>query len=227
MKSGRGKRIRFVGNGFTLVELLVALMVSSIVLSAVATLAFALGRANDAADDTSRKQAQVRYASVRLYELIRQSKLVCAAGDEDVLVWKGDDNPKNGKIDVLELAYIERGSGRNYIKLIEFTDCPEWLAVSFRGQRWQIGTLADNHDYWKDLFSSNCTKLEAVLIPDCSNVEFKWGALEAPPLTRFFSISFDLSERGVLHTYEIDTSLRGWAGNLLSGDGRSIVSDDD
>ena len=43
--------------GFTLVELLVALMVTSIILSAVATLAYAMTRANDQTSDTAQKQA--------------------------------------------------------------------------------------------------------------------------------------------------------------------------
>ena len=46
--------------GFTLAELLVALTVSSIILAAVAALAYAVGSANDSTDDTERKQAQVR-----------------------------------------------------------------------------------------------------------------------------------------------------------------------
>ena len=48
------------GKGFTLVELLVALMVTSIILAAVATLAFAMGSVKDSTDDTSSKQAQLR-----------------------------------------------------------------------------------------------------------------------------------------------------------------------
>ncbi|MHC4076272.1 MAG: PilW family protein [Planctomycetota bacterium] len=57
--------------GFTLAELLIALMVTSIILAAVATLAFAMGSANDTGDDISAKQAQVRYATLRICELIR------------------------------------------------------------------------------------------------------------------------------------------------------------
>ena len=52
--------------GFTLVELLLALIVTGIILTAVTTLAFAVGAANDATDDTSQKQAQVRFATLRI-----------------------------------------------------------------------------------------------------------------------------------------------------------------
>jgi len=65
--------------GFTLVELMVVtLIVTGIIMSAIATLAFAFSSAYDATDDTDRKQAQVRYASLRISELIRHCKLICA-----------------------------------------------------------------------------------------------------------------------------------------------------
>ncbi len=64
-------RARKKQRGFTLVELLVALMVTSIIFGAVATLAYAVGTAHDASDDTSQKQTYVRFATLRISELIR------------------------------------------------------------------------------------------------------------------------------------------------------------
>ena len=95
--------------GFTLVELLVALMVTSIVLTAVATLAYAVGRANDSSDDTAVKQAQLRYATLRISELIRHSKLVCTATANHIELWLADVN---------ESAYIDAvPTGDGYIRL--------------------------------------------------------------------------------------------------------------
>ena len=67
-------------HGFTLVELLVALMVSSIVLSAVATLAYATGSAKEATDEMGREQAQLRHVRTRLTDLIKQSNRVYQTG---------------------------------------------------------------------------------------------------------------------------------------------------
>ena len=114
MKKHKRQNSVFRCGAFTLVELLVALMVMSIILSAVAALAFAMGSANDASDDTSQKQAQLRYATMRISELIRQCRLICATLDDDVVVWKSDYNDDN-TIDVNELAYIETGSSNNYL----------------------------------------------------------------------------------------------------------------
>ncbi len=43
----------------------------------------------------------------------------------------------------------------------------------------------------------------------------------------FVSISFDLEENGAVHNYQINASLRAWAGNLLDGSGEIVNTDDD
>jgi len=96
-------------NGLTLVELLVALVVASVILTAVATLAYAMGAANDSSDDTAEKQAQVRYATLRISELIRHSKLVCTATANHIELWLADVN---------EPAYIDVvPTGDGYLEL--------------------------------------------------------------------------------------------------------------
>ena len=62
-------------SGFSLVELLMALMVTSIILTAVVTLAFALNTAYDDTSDISEKQAKIRFVSLNISELIDQGKL--------------------------------------------------------------------------------------------------------------------------------------------------------
>ena len=106
--------------GFTLVELLVALVVTSIILAAVTTLAYALGTANDVTDNTSQTQAHVRYATLRISELIRHCKLICGMSGDDLAVWRADDNG-NGQINPQELLYIEMGTGRDYVQSVSYT----------------------------------------------------------------------------------------------------------
>ena len=112
-------------DGLTLVELLVALSVASIVLTAVATLAYAMGTANDASDDTSQKQAQVRYATLRLSELIRYSKLVYAASESEIILWL--DRDRDEELDITdELVAITRVILEDGdMQLCEFNSSPE------------------------------------------------------------------------------------------------------
>lgn len=195
--------------GFTLVELLVALIVTGIVLAAVATLAFAMGAANDQTNDTSQKQAQIRYATLRISELIRHCKLICGTPGNDLAVWRADDN-NDGQININELVYIERGTGRDCLRLCEFPSSDTSLV--------SLGDIAT-------LSTSDYSVTYVPLVPQCSNVEFSFDVV--PPNSRFVSIAFYVLENDIVRQYQISAALRGWAGNLLDGSGNNIVSDDD
>jgi len=200
--------------GFTLVELLVAMVVASIVFTAVATLAYALGKANDSTGDTSRKQAQLRYATLRISELIRNCKFVAKTGVNDTAIWASDDNG-NKKININELVYIDAGTNRDHIQLYKCNNSsnPE-VALSNIDS---VGT-----SWWLEYYNSESY---TAIIPQCSNVQISCDA--AGPMTKFVSISFDIVENGVVRQYETNAAVRGWAGHLLNTTCNAIVSDDD
>ena len=200
--------------GFTLVELLVALIVTSIVLAAVATLAFAMGTADDSSNDTAVKQAQLRYATLRISELVRNCKLICGVPGDDLAVWRADDNG-NEQINPQELVYLEMGPGRNYIQLLDFPNAASWRVTlsSILG-----GTA-------KDELILLCDERQTKLVSECSNVQIVLDS--PPPWSKSVSVSFGLVENGAVRQYQISAALRGWAGHLLDTDGSSLVSDDD
>jgi len=174
-------------NGFTLVELLVALMVGGVIFAAVAALAYGLSNANQATDDTCQKQAQLRYATVRIAELIKMSKLLYTASDEEIVLWI--DNDENDRIDESELLSIRRVGSGNNMQLYEFRSEGE----------------------------------PAVLIPHCGNVRFEFDEPSLPPTKRkFVSIRFELLENGTTRQYQINASLRSWAGHLLDEQGNLL-----
>jgi prepilin-type N-terminal cleavage/methylation domain-containing protein len=208
MKTKGKGTIRFGRRGLTLVELMVALMVTSIILGAVATLAYAMGAASDSSDDIARKQAQLRHATLRFSELLRHSRLICGLVGSDVAVWRGDDN-EDGLINVNELVLIQKGGSNDFLRLCEF-GASETSSVTVA----DIGSL-DPAVYSVDYVS---------LIPQCSNVEFLLDT--APPYSRFLSISFDLSENDITRHYQLSSSVRSWAGHLLNQSGE-IAGDDD
>jgi prepilin-type N-terminal cleavage/methylation domain-containing protein len=199
---------------FTLVELLVGLLVTSILLSAVATLAFAMNSAQKASGDTAVKQTQLRQATLHIGELIGNSKLICAAPGNDLAVWRADDNDDN-HINVNELVYIERGPGLNLLRLCLFSspDNPQKTLAELALTTTKQQLIADHRGTY------------ALLIPQCANAQFRWDA--APPQTRVLSVSFDLVENGFTRHYEINTALHAWAGHLLDASGQEIVSGDD
>ncbi len=200
--------------GFTLVELLVALVVTSIILAAVATLAFALSTANDITDNTSQTQAHVRYATLRISELIRHCKLICGMSGDDLAVWRADDNG-NGQINPQELLYIEMGTGRDYVQLLDFPSAGDWritLSSILSGTAKQELILI-------------CDERQTRLVPVCSNAQIVLDS--SPPWCRSVSLSFDLVENGAVRQYQISAALHGFSGNLLDDSGEVINSDDD
>jgi prepilin-type N-terminal cleavage/methylation domain-containing protein len=174
-------------SGFTLVELLVALLITSIVVSAVATLAFAFGNARDFAEETSQQQSRIRFTTLKLSELIRHCRLVNSVSDETIAIWRNDDN-SDENININELVFIDRGSERNYIQLNEYLDAS---IVDF-------GQVVVPNPVWEN---SSVTLMEV-----CVNVEYYLDA--APPNTNLVSIAFDVVEDSGVQHYQLSSKIR-------------------
>jgi len=201
-------------NGFTLVELLVALSVSSIILAAVATLAYAFGRAREGMGDISRTQSYVRYTTKRISDLVREAKLVCYTDSDCFAIWRADDN-EDGKINIAELVYVDKGDEGDSLRLCEFSSSSS-AVVNLSS----IGSFATG---WWMAFCSDADY--TVLVPGCSSIQFGYDV--AAPWSECVTISFELTENGIVRQYEISSHIRAIALNLLNSAGDAIVSDDD
>lgn len=105
------QRTRLHNEGFTLVELLTALMVTGIILAAVTSLAFALNSADEGTGNMSKNQAVLRYATLRLRDSIRFSNSVeQIAADGSFIEFWADAN-YDGVVDAQETWRIEKGGG--------------------------------------------------------------------------------------------------------------------
>ena len=206
------------GAAFTLIELLVGMMITSIILTAVATLAFAMSVASTYSGDTAAKQTQIRQATVRLCDLVGSCKLLCAAPGNDLVLWRADDSPANNQINVNELVYIERGDAGNLLRFCQVTSADN-PAVT-------LGALALASTK-SQLLSSGSVRYTP-LIPQCKDVAFAFYPVP-PPLARAtcLKVSFTLTENGADHRYEIVAALRGHAANLLNATADAIVATDD
>jgi len=203
--------------GFTIVELLIGMLITSIVLSAVATFAFALSTASIASGDTAVKQAQLRQATLRINDLVGTCRLLCAAPGNDLAVWRADDNA-DGQINVNELVYIERGETCTLLRLCRFASADNSpVALS------DLALVTT-----KPQLQASCSPTYTPLIPVCQNVEFAFHPTP-PPLTYVdcLMISFQLTENGVTHRYETVTALRSRAAHRLSKTGDALVAGDD
>jgi prepilin-type N-terminal cleavage/methylation domain-containing protein len=198
-----------VQNGFTVIELLVALAVTAVVLSAVATLAFAMSSATRASEDTAFTQTEVRTATLRLAELVRNCCMICAVSGHDLVIWKSDDN-QDERINLNEVVYLERGAAHNTLQIGQFSSGIGNPVVAFSS----LAGLAATYG-----------KTDLTLIRSCSEVQFAWD--QAPPRTRRLTISFDLTEGDAEHHYEIELRMLGSSAHLLNSDATDLVTQDD
>ncbi len=207
------EKIKKNERGLTLVELMVALVVTGIILSAVSTLAFALSSANKSTGDISRSQAQVRFTTLRIHELIRNCNMICSASDDDITIWLADKNNDN-KININELAYIDFGTDRNHLYIYTFSSSNN-----------SVIDIASIQAYSTNWWSSYTSDTESVkLLAECGNVEFHLDAL--PPNSKFVNIEFEMTENNIVRQYQINAALRSSNSNYLDGSG-NIINDDD
>ncbi len=102
-------------SGFTLVELMIALLVTSIILSAVATLAYATSSAKEATDEMSREQSTVRHVNVRLTDLIMRANGVTSASSTGFELWH--DTNADGVVDADETTWVISAAPDNVIQI--------------------------------------------------------------------------------------------------------------
>jgi hypothetical protein len=123
---------------------------------------------------------------------------------------------------VLELAYIDRGTNGDYLKIMEISDCPNWMRDELRNANQQIGKLGS----WSmSGVASACDVYYTELIDNCNSVDFTLD--NPPPYTQLVTISVVLEENGIFTEYQINASLRNWAGHLLNDSGEIFSYNDD
>jgi len=206
------RRVRI--RAFTLAELLITLIVTGILLSALATLAFALSSATATESDVADMQAQLRHGTLRLQEVVQNCRLIVESQGTALTIWQADANG-DGRINVNELVYLETTPSRQGLRLCSFSSLtnPEVAFSSGSLARTQADLVASYDEHY------------TTLMTDCQNVAFSMTT--NPPLARGLTVGFDMTEDGSVHDYQIDMTLRAWAGHLLNAAGNELIGDDD
>ncbi|MGA2915087.1 MAG: prepilin-type N-terminal cleavage/methylation domain-containing protein [Sedimentisphaerales bacterium] len=207
--------------GFTLAELLMAVWVMSIILAAVAALSFALGSANDSVTNNSVIYSKIRYTTMRLGEIVKNCKLICANSGTSAAIWQADYN-NDSKIEPNEMLYIETGSGNNCIQLFSYQ-----ANGALAGTQLLLGDILSGQA--KTWLKANCQESSVTLIDNCSYVNITTDRPVAPwtlskKLNIFFSV---VNNKGRIENYQLTEYLRCWAGYLLDSSGQMLSSDDD
>ncbi|MBN1788319.1 MAG: prepilin-type N-terminal cleavage/methylation domain-containing protein [Sedimentisphaerales bacterium] len=204
--------------GFTIVELLMAVWVMSIILTAVAAMAFALGSAGDFVDETAEMQSRIRFTTMYIVELVRNCKMICRNGAGNVVFWRADDNGDN-LINPAEIVSLEIDALSGDINLITFQPDLAHADVSVTPGIIKTGI------YKSWLNSQGIAPTSITLIDNCNYVYFTTDVL--PPFAKRLNIFFGVSEGCVDRDYQIVSVLRCNSDYMLADNGATFVADDD
>lgn len=218
----RPQRTRYA---FTLVELLVALTVSSVILSAVAALAFAVTSANEASNELALRNTQARAAQLRITDIVRSSRLICGVPASDVVIWANDDGysgdgANDNQVNGAEIVFLELWTKQ--VNIVTYV--PGWWSeLWFRTRVFTMSEMQTGWAKWE--LMNRCYRIETVILPTAANIQRSLDT--AVPYTQRMTLSFDLTADNITRNYQFTAALRGYAGHLLDDTGRLVTTDDD
>jgi len=205
------KNTGFRRAGFTLAELLLALSVMTIVLSAAAALAFAMGSAESATSKMGEQQARIRFATMRIRELARNSCLVIPCSTTGVVFWTGDAN-EDGMINGNEVVWLSTDGSDGAGKVVRITEFPGQTAVVKK-------TDLQNKSAINSLIMTSEETVTTIL-NDCSSVSISLQ-------DNITTVSISLIEDGQVKELQICAAIRASANYLLTAPNSDLVSGDD
>ena len=197
--------------GFTYVELLTALSVLTVVLSAAAALIYAAGSAESAASKMGHHQARIRYATMRIRELARKSCLVFPRSNTGVVFWTGDENG-DGQINGNEVAWLSTDVGSGYGTMVSITEFPDQTAVVKRRDLQFRNGL--------DVLAANSNETVTNLFEGYSSVSVSFK-------DNITTVTFALVEDSQSRNYQISAATRASADYLLSFSTSNLLLGDD
>jgi len=174
--------------GFTLCELIIALGVTAVIMSAAVTLAYALSSATSSSDQLMRSDTVLRSSTLRISEMIRHSNLVATTIRGGIVIWT--DGNTDGKIDSVEINYIEPTADGSSIQMLKYPSVAQDLLL-----------------FWVRWFVTTRT-LQATLIPFCSEISVTIN-------DSLVTISFDMEQDGISRNHQITAAVRCSDNGLL------------
>jgi prepilin-type N-terminal cleavage/methylation domain-containing protein len=215
---------------FTLLEVLIATTVMTIILAAVAALASAMSNADRETKNMSEQQAQIRYTTMRIGELIRNASLIVPVNDPRIGFCVWTDSDEDGRADGIELVYVEinialasateqalaegtlyQSNGQGGIEILEFLT---------QGDTFTISQIEDATARGTCLGSG--TSRFTTIIPKCSNAE-----VFIDKDRKFVSMKFTVNENGRDIQYQMSGTRRCSAVHVLNSSGELIYPDTD
>ena len=217
-------------SGFTLIEVLVATTVMAIILAAVAALASAMSSADRETKNMGVQQAQIRYTTMRITELIRNASLIVPVTDPRIGFCIWTDSDEDGRINGSELVYIEIDVELSAVESILLDDgnvlkstgqgAIEMLEILVQSNFFLVSSIKSG--VAREICLTNGTSRFTSVVPECSNAE-----VFVDKYRKFASLKFTVNENGRDIQYQISGARRCSAEHVLTLTGELIYPETD
>ncbi|MCD6365260.1 MAG: prepilin-type N-terminal cleavage/methylation domain-containing protein, partial [Planctomycetes bacterium] len=179
-------------HGFTLAELVMALVITSIIALAAVAVASVLSTAHAHSEAHYGSIETARSAMRRVQRALQSAQLITAVnvdhGGESVTCWTGDEN-SDGRINVLEVRFLEYDSGAGEIReyRVDFPDGWPQAAVDIGNT---AISLEDLTTMTPDSLPEQASLYLTSLLLACDVGDFSVSAWPGPPMSKLVRVEF-------------------------------------
>jgi prepilin-type N-terminal cleavage/methylation domain-containing protein len=217
--------------GFTLVEVLVATTVMAVILAAVATLASAMSNADRETKNMSEQQAQIRYTTMRITELIRNASLIVPVTEPRIGFCIWTDSDENTYADGIDLVFIEIDIALSSVVESALADGKQYKSTGQSAIEILEISVYEDDDFWISEIENGDARWDCIgwgtyrfttVIPECSDAE-----VFVDKNRKFASLKFTVNENGRDIQYQISGTARCSVEHVLDSSGEHIWPDTD
>lgn len=198
---------------FTLIELLMAMAIMSIIGAAIAGVSVTMSNGYSDSSSYYDSLQSGRSTVMKLQSLIRKSKLVTAGSSDSLVLWVQDTN-QDGQINRDELQMVIYDNIRKEIRLIT-VEIPEGPDKNLLNVERTLATITDIGAAAVTI-NSDLYRKSYVLACDVQNCKFVFSP--APPQSKLVSIEFQIGDGKAAFTLSSSIHLRASCASEISFD---------
>lgn len=199
--------------GFTLVEVLVALVITVMISSAIMVLGSAMSNAFSSSEYDSAEMAGLRKFIVDFEDSVKNARLVCKRSQDMVILW-GEEQIADGKINPCELKIYRYYPSECKLKRITVQNTGVFATLP-------VSLLQINDTNFFTTLSSSTILKEVTILKECYGVSF--NADNAAPWSKNVSCRFSLDFRAGRQDFEIGENLSREPRYLLDNNNQVVV----
>ena len=203
--------------GFTLIELIIAMIITVIISSAVLVLSNAVASAYENSQSNAYRNAGVRSTNVFFTNAVKSSNLVLKITSNRICFWTHDSNG-DFAINPAELIYFDYDDSAKEINIIKFS------GVNELSDTIDLSSFSGNN--YMEFLKGKYNEQQARLIDHCTRLNF--SSDKVSPYAQLINLAFDIDQDNRNYHFEFTVAKKVSPIAWINSDGNlKGINDDD